>query len=70
MALTELQRKQLIEKINSLPVKTILPYFLEKEISFDEVPHIEEERQRWIEEQVNSMPNPNEHAAAGGIADA
>ena len=68
MALTELQRKQLIEKINSLPVKTILPYFLEKEISFEDVPHIEEERKRWIEEQVNSMPNPNEQREWNGIA--
>lgn len=60
MALTELQRKRLIEGINSLPINTILSYFQSGEIVFQDVPHIIAERRQYIEDQLNSMPNPLE----------
>lgn len=60
MALTELQRNQLIERINSLPLRTILNYFLSGDITFNDVPELLEERKQYIEEQIKSMPNPTE----------
>ena len=62
MALTELQRNQLIERINNLPLKTILNYFLSGDITFNDVPELLEERKQYIEEQINSMPNPAEQS--------
>jgi hypothetical protein len=62
MALTELQRKQLIEKINNLPLKTILNYFLSGDITFSDVPELSPERKAYIEEQINNMPNPTEQS--------
>lgn len=72
MALTELQRKRLIEGINSLPINTILSYFQSGEIDFPDVPHILAERRQYIEEQLNSMPNPleqNEWAEIQSLSD-
>lgn len=60
MALTELQRKRLIEGINSLPINTVLSYFVSGEIKFSDVPGILAERKQYIEEKLNSMPNPVE----------
>ena len=60
MALTDLQRKKLIEGINNLPVKTILKYIQTGDISLDDVPHITAERKQYILDQQNSMPNPVE----------
>ena len=60
MALTDLQRKKLIDGINNLPVKTILKYIQTGDISLDDVPHISAERKQYIIDQLNSMPNPVE----------
>ena len=57
MPLTEQQRNQLIERINSLSMATILPYFQSGEISFEDVPGILPERRQYIEEQLSNMPN-------------
>ena len=57
MPLTEQQRTQLVERINSLPMKTILPYFQSGEITFEDVPEILPERRQYIEDQLRNMPN-------------
>ena len=54
------QRRQLIDKINELPLKTISRYFLLGVITFEDVPHISEERKRYIEEILRTAPNPKE----------
>ena len=60
MALTELQRKRLIEGINNLPINTILSYFQSGEIGFSDVPNISAERREYIQQQLDQMPNPQE----------
>lgn len=60
MALTELQRKRLIEGINNLPINTILSYFQSGEIGFSDVPNISAERKEYIQQQLDEMPNPQE----------
>ena len=60
MALTELQRKSLIDRVNTLPINTVLTYFQSGEITFADVPAISAERKQYIEEQLNKMPNPLE----------
>ena len=60
MALTDLQRKKLIDGVNVLPLPTIEKYFLEGEITFDDVPQINAERKQYLEKRLNSLPNPNE----------
>ena len=60
MALTDLQRKKLIDGVNVLPLQTIEKYFLEGEITFDDVPQINAERKQYLEKRLNSLPNPNE----------
>ena len=55
MALTDLQRKKLIEGINSISINSIIKY-----IPLDDVPHISAERKQYIIDQLNSMPNPVE----------
>ena len=62
MALTEQQRKQLIEKVNSFPIKTILSYFQSGDVTFSDVPEISPERKQFIEEQLDKMPNPAEQS--------
>lgn len=60
MALTDLQRTRLIKGVNTLPINTVLSYFLTGEITFKDVPDIIQERKEYIEKQINSQPNPNE----------
>lgn len=60
MALTELQRKKLIEGINSISINSIIKYIQTGDITLDDVPHISEERRQYILEHLNSMPNPVE----------
>ena len=60
MALTELQRKKLIEGINSISINSILKYIQTGDISLDDVPNISAERRQYILDQLNSMPNPVE----------
>lgn len=58
--LTNLQRKQLISKINSIKIDTALKYFQSGDIGMNDVPHISADRKQYIEEQLNNMPNPME----------
>lgn len=60
MALTDLQRKQLISKINSININTALGYFQSGDITMKDVPGISPDRKQYIEEQLNKMPNPME----------
>lgn len=60
MALSEIQRKQLISKINSLKIDIVLNYFQSGDITFSDVPNITSDRKQFIEEQLNNMPNPIE----------
>lgn len=60
MALTELQRKKLIDGINSISINSILKYIQTGDISLDDVPNISTERRQYILDQLNSMPNPVE----------
>ena len=68
MALTDLQRKRLIEGINSLPLPIIEKYFLEGEITFDDVPNINAERKQYLETKLKSAPNPKEQNEWQAIA--
>lgn len=60
MALTDLQRKKLIERINSISINSIIKYIQIGDITLDDVPHISAERKQYIIDQLNSMPNPVE----------
>ncbi|SPY34979.1 Uncharacterised protein [Porphyromonas cangingivalis] len=60
MALAELQRKKLIEGINSISINSIIKYIQTGDITLDDVPHISAERRQYILDQQNSMPNPVE----------
>ena len=54
MALTDLQRKKLIDDINRLNLNVILKYFLSGDISLSDVPHISDDRRKYIEEHLPS----------------
>ena len=54
MALTDLQRKKLIDDINRLNINVILKYFLSGDISLSDVPHISDDRRKYIEEHLPS----------------
>ena len=54
MALTDLQRKRLIDDINRLNINVILKYFLSGDISLSDVPHISDDRRKYIEEHLPS----------------
>lgn len=60
MALTGLQRKKLIEGINSISINSIIKHIQIGDITLDDVPHISAERKQYIIDQLNSMPNPVE----------
>ena len=57
MALTDLQRKKLIEDINRLNINVVLKYFLSGDISLSDVPHITDDRCKFIEEH---LPSPSQ----------
>ena len=54
MALTDLQRQKLIDDINRLNMNVILKYFLSGDISLSDVPHITDDRRKFIEEHLPS----------------
>lgn len=66
--LTSLQRQRLIDGINTLSIKTILPYFLSGEITFADTPHIDAERKSHIQDCIAKMPNPQEQREWAEIA--
>lgn len=57
MALTELQRKKLIEGVNSISINSIIKYIQTGDITLEDVPHISAERRQYIMDQLNNMPN-------------
>ena len=67
MALTDLQRKKLIEGINSISINSIIKYIQIGDITLDDVPHISAERKQYIIDQLNSMPNPVEQQEGQAI---
>ena len=54
MCLTDLQRRRLIEDVNRLNINVVLKYFLKGDISFPDVPHITDDRRKYIEEHLPS----------------
>ena len=54
MPLTDLQRKKLIDDINRLNINVVLKYFLSGDISLSDVPHITDDRRKFIEEHLPS----------------
>lgn len=52
MPLTDLQRKKLIDDINRLNINVVLKYFLSGDISLSDVPHITDDRRKYIEEHL------------------
>ena len=54
MALTDLQRKRLIEDVNRLNINVVLKYFLSGDITFDDVPNISDDRRSFLEEHLPS----------------
>ena len=52
MSLTDLQRKKLIDDINRLNINVVLKYFLSGDISLSDVPHITDDRRKFIEEHL------------------
>lgn len=60
MALSELQRKKLIEGINSIAIASVMKYIQSGDISLEDVPNISAERKQYILNELNNMPNPME----------
>ena len=52
MPLTDLQRKRLIDDINRLNINVVLKYFLSGDISLSDVPHITDDRRKFIEDYL------------------
>ena len=52
MPLTDLQRKKLIDDINRLNINVVLKYFLSGDISHSDVPHITDDRRKYIEDYL------------------
>ena len=52
MPLTDLQRKKLIDDINRLNINVVLKYFLSGDISLSDVPHITDDRRKFIEDYL------------------
>ena len=52
MLLTNLQRKRLIDDVNRLNINVVLKYFLSGDISLSDVPHITDDRRKYIEDHL------------------
>lgn len=52
MPLTNLQRKRLIDDINRLNINVVLKYFLSGDITLSDIPHITDDRRKYIEEHL------------------
>ena len=52
MPLTDLQRKKLIDDINRLNINVVLKYFLSGDILLSDVPHITDDRLKYIEDYL------------------
>ena len=52
MPLTDLQRKKLIDDINRLNINVVLKYFLSGDLSLSDIPHITDDRRKYIEDHL------------------
>lgn len=52
MSLTELQRKRLIDDINRLNINVVLKYILKGDITLSDIPHITDDRRKYIEDHL------------------
>ena len=52
MPLTDLQRKKLVDDINRLNINVVLKYFLSGDILLSDVPHITDDRRKYIEDYL------------------
>ena len=52
MPLTDLQRKKLIDDINRLNINVVLKYFLSGDLSLSDMPHITDDRRKYIEDHL------------------
>ena len=52
MPLTDLQRKKLIDDINRLNINVVLKYFLSGDLSLSDIPHITDDRRKYIEDYL------------------
>ena len=52
MPLTDLQRKKLIDDINRLNINVVLKYFLSGDLSLSDIPHITDDRRKYIEDDL------------------
>ena len=52
MALTDLQRKRLIDDVNRLNINVVLKYFLSGDLSLSDIPHITDDRRKFIEDHL------------------
>ncbi len=58
--MTELQKKLVQSKCNSMNIDKLLQLVQTKEITLDELPGLTAERRAYIEENMNKIPNPEE----------
>ena len=58
--MTDLQKKLVQNKCNSMNIDKLLQLVQTKEISLDELPGLSAERRAYIEENMNKIPNPQE----------
>ena len=52
MPLTDLQRKKLVDDINRLNINVVLKYFLSGDLSLSDMPHITDDRRKYIEDHL------------------
>ena len=52
MPLTDLQRKKLVDDINRLNINVVLKYFLSGDLSLSDIPHITDDRRKYIEDHL------------------
>ena len=52
MPLTDLQRKKLIDDINRLNINVVLKYILKGDITLSDIPHITDDRRKYIEDHL------------------
>ena len=58
--MTDLQKKLVQDKCNSMKLDKLLQLVQSKEITLDELPKLSPERKAYIEENINKIPNPQE----------
>lgn len=59
-SLTELQKKQLVDRCNSINVNTLLKYIQSGEITLAELANLSADRREYIDKKIKDQPNPLE----------